>query len=134
VFKCTWCFFIEFSWGNQYKIIVQSIISKHWGVCFYHFGEFFCQPYGKNTFSKMHPKQTDDHKIPFSMPKTCICAEPLIKQYCLSKYINRSFEPHAMDQTRDIKHKWSINLMATRKGVPPRPLPLIDFCGLKNEL
>jgi len=36
------------------KIIGKSIGSEHFGIL--QFGEFFCQPFGENTFSKNGPK------------------------------------------------------------------------------
>jgi len=36
------------------KIIKKSIGSEHFGIL--QFWEFFCQPFGENTFSKNEPK------------------------------------------------------------------------------
>jgi len=36
------------------KIIGKSIGSEHFGIL--QFGEFFCQPFGENTFPKNGPK------------------------------------------------------------------------------
>jgi len=54
VFKCIGSVFASNLHMEMGKIIGKSIRSEHFGIL--QFWEFFCQPFGENTFSKNAPK------------------------------------------------------------------------------
>jgi len=65
-----------FAWNlhmEMDKTVVQSIRPEHLRI-FHHFGKFFCQPFGEDTFSRNAPKTKFKPHIVIALNLSDFCA------------------------------------------------------------
>jgi len=106
------------------KIIWKSIRSEHFGIL--QLWEFFCQPFGENTFSKNGPKtKIEKLKKPSSFLSNQITARIRIQLYSGSDSTLFKFNPIKGEYMRSMRRNVYVLMQWTAEGLRPLVVSII---------